>query len=256
MHPLPYHTQSLLDDLFERLTDGHDLTHRFHGGTNLVAYTIELVQVPAGDLHNHIINRRGYVSRVGGTHLTDLVERVPQCQLGGDEGQRVTRGLGGQRRGAAQTGIDLDDAVVVGLCVEGVLYVTLTHDTDMADRASCNILQLGDLLFGERDDRCHNNTFAGMDTQRVEVLHRHHGEAVVVTVADHLKLNLLPPFQALLNQYLAGEGEGTLAKLHELLLIGTDAGTLSSQRIGRAYHHRETDLTGSFQGMVKALHGT
>ena len=93
----------------------------------------------------------------------------------------------------------------------------------MADRASGYILQQGDLLFGERDDRCHHNTFTGVDTQRVEVLHRHHGEAVVVTVTDHLELNLFPPFQALLHQYLAGEGEGTPAELHKCGLICTDA---------------------------------
>ncbi len=93
-----------------------------------------------------------------------------------------------------------------------------------------------------------------MDAQRVEVLHRHHREAVVVLVADHLELDLLPPFQALLHQDLAGEGEGALAELDELLLVVADARSLSPQGVGGADHDGEPDLMCRPEGIVQALH--
>ena len=34
VHALSYHTQSLLDDFFERTSDGHDFAYRFHTRTN------------------------------------------------------------------------------------------------------------------------------------------------------------------------------------------------------------------------------
>ena len=47
-----------------------------------------------------------------------------------------------------------------------------------------------------------DDTLTGMDAQWVEVLHVTNGNTVVVTVANHLILNLFPTLQALLYQYL------------------------------------------------------
>ena len=71
-----------------------------------------------------------------------------------------------------------------------------------------------------------------MDAQRVEILHRSDGEAVVVGVAYHLKLYLFPAFQRLFYQNLGGEGEGTFGQFHKFLLVGADAGTQTAKGVG------------------------
>ena len=61
-----------------------------------------------------------------------------------------------------------------------------------------------------------------MDAQRVEILHRSYGEAMIVGVADALKLNLLPALQRLLDQNLGSKREGAFCQLAESFLVGTD----------------------------------
>ena len=48
-----------------------------------------------------------------------------QTDLGGKVCQRISRGLGSQGRGAGQARDDLDDAALLAVRVERVLYVTL-----------------------------------------------------------------------------------------------------------------------------------
>ena len=47
-----------------------------------------------------------------------------------------------------------------------------------------------------------NDTLTSMDAQWIEVFHVTYGDTVVVTVTNHLVLNLLPTLQTLLYQYL------------------------------------------------------
>ena len=62
VHTLANHTQTLLHDLLKALTNRHDLADRLHAGANLTAHAHELGQVPARDLHNHVIYLRSFVS--------------------------------------------------------------------------------------------------------------------------------------------------------------------------------------------------
>ena len=94
-----------------------------------------------------------------------------------------------------------------------------------------------------------------MDTQRVEVLHAGHGEAVVVGVADYFKLNFFPAFQRLFYQNLFGESERTFGQLNEGFFVGADTTTKTTQSVSRTYHDRITDFTGSLQSIFHALYG-
>ena len=125
----------------------------------------------------------------------------------------------------------------------------------MLHTAYGDVLQHLHLLFGERAGRRHNDGFARVNAQRVEILHGCHGEATVVLVADALELYLFPAFQRFLDQNLRGEGEGALGQLHEGFLVGADARAKTAQGVGRAYHDGEAYLTGSFQGVVHVLYG-
>ena len=197
VHALADHAQALLDNLLEGAADGHDFAHGLHAGTDLAAHADKLRQVPAGYLADEVVELRSDVGGVGRAHLADLVERVAQGNLGGHESQRITGGLGRQGRRTAQAGVDLDDAVVVGLGVEGILDVALAHNVQVADTLTRQGLQCLYLLVGERTGGRHHDALARVDAQRVEVLHAGHGEAVVVGVADHFELNLLPALERL-----------------------------------------------------------
>ena len=232
VHTLAYHTEALLDNFLKRTADGHDLTHRLHARTNLAAHADKLGEVPARNLANQVVELRSHVGRVGRAHFTNLVERIAQRNLGSHKSQRIASSLGCQCRRTRQTGIHLNHAVVVGLGVEGILDVAFTHDVQMTDALDGELLQHLHLLVGERTGRSHYDALTGVNTQRVEVLHAGHGEAVVVGVADDLELNLFPALERLLYQNLLGEGEGTLSQLEESIFVRTDAAAQSTQGIG------------------------
>ena len=93
VHALANHAQTFLNHLLERATDGHDFAYRLHAGAYLAADTCKLGEVPAGNLTNHVVQRRSNVSGRGGAHLANLVERVAQGNLGSDKGEGIARSL-------------------------------------------------------------------------------------------------------------------------------------------------------------------
>ena len=83
------------------------------------------------------------------------------------------------------------------------------------------------MIFGVRQRlRGRNNDgLAGMDAQRVEILHVTNGDTVVVPVAHDLIFDLFPSLQGLLYQHLRREREGFLRKGIQLLLVVAEART-------------------------------
>ena len=55
VHALTNHTETLLNHLFERASDRHNLTNRLHAGANLTAHTSKLGKVPTRNLTNHVV---------------------------------------------------------------------------------------------------------------------------------------------------------------------------------------------------------
>ena len=91
---------------------------------------------------------------------------------------------------------------------------------------------------GRDDDRV-----AGVDAERVDVLHRAHGDARVVGVAHDLVLDLLPADEALLDHDLADRA-GAQAGPDDLAVrrLGLDdAAAGAAQREGRADDGRQAD---------------
>ena len=117
---------------------------------------------------------------------------------------RAAYALGGlgQCRRPRQSGIDLDHPVIHGIRIVSILHITLTHNTYMAHDADRKLTKEIVVLVRQSLGRSDHDTLAGMDSERVEVLHVADGDTVVVTVAHHLILYLLPSLQALLYQYL------------------------------------------------------
>ena len=123
----------------------------------------------------------------------------------------------------------------------------MAHDLD-GERTQLVILAIGQSLRRSDDD-----TLTRMDAQRVEVLHVADRDAVVVAVAHHLVLYLLPALEALLHQHLGREREGLLAEAGQLLLVVCEATTQSAQRIGCTDDDGVAELLSSLAGLLHVL---
>jgi hypothetical protein len=80
----------LLNRFLKRATDAHDLANTLHTATEQPAHAVELLQVPAGNLYNAII-QAGLEARACDfrDRVLDLVERNAKTELRSDEGERV-----------------------------------------------------------------------------------------------------------------------------------------------------------------------
>ena len=225
---LPDHAHSLLDGLLETLADGHHFADALHAGADLAGHTLDLGQIPARQLADHIIDLRAL------GRIADFRQGVTQADLGRHEGQRIAGRLGGKGRGTAQARVDLDDAVVQApVRRKGELDVALADDIEMPHDLDGILVQevqlfLCQALRGRDDD-----ALARMDAQRVEVLHVADDQAAVLRVADDLELDLFPALERLLHQHLRCEGEGLGGRGDELRLIVAEAGTQSTEGEGR-----------------------
>ena len=72
----------------------------------------------------------------------------------------------------------------------------------MADDSYRKLAEQVVLMVGEGLRGSDHDTLAGMDSERVEVLHVADRDAVVVAVAHHLVFYLLPALEGLLYQHL------------------------------------------------------
>jgi hypothetical protein len=163
----------LLESLLEGLTDSHDFSDRLHRRRETARDTGELLQVPTRDLDDEVVEGRLEACRgVLGNRVLDLVEGDVETELRGGVGERVTGGLRGEGGRTGETGVDLDDAVLLRVGVERVLDVALSDDTEMTDDVDGGstehvVVGVGEGLGGGDDDGV-----TGVDTKRVEILCR------------------------------------------------------------------------------------
>ena len=242
---LAYHAQALLYGLLEVAAYGHDLSDALHAGAYLPRDTLELGEVPAGNLAHDIVES-GLEERRGGLGhgVLELEEPVAEAELGCYEREGIPRGLGRERRRAAEPRVDLYDPVVLPVGAERVLDVALSDYAYMAYYVYGGLAQEVELLVGECLRRGNDYALAGMYAQRVEVLHVADRDAVVVAVAHHLGLDLRPAAQRLLDQHLGREREGLARNCVEFGLVLAEARAEASERIGCAYDDGIADRCG------------
>ena len=203
MLALPNHTQALLYRLLECAAYGHHLADTLHRRAEQFRHAVELVQVPARDLADDVIQRRLEACRGDLRHrILYLVQAVSETELRRHECQRITRSLRREGARTRQSGIDLDDTVILRLGIQSILHVALAHDTYVSDDAYGDGTELMVLAVGERLRRSHDQTLARMYSERVKVLHVADRDTVVIAVAHDLVLDLLPTLERLLNKYL------------------------------------------------------
>ena len=248
------HPQALLDGLFEGAAHSHHLTHALHAGADLVRYPLEFGQIPTRNLAHDVIQGRFKEGRSGLGHgILQVKETVAQAQFRCHKGQRITGRLRCQGRRTAQTGIHLDDAVVHGIGIVGVLHVALAHNADMTHNLDGQFPQEIVVFVAERLRRSHDDALSGMDPERVEILHVADRNAVVVFIANNFIFNFFPAFQRLLHQHLGREGEGFLADLFQFLVVVHETRTQATQGVSGAHNQRIAQFLGGSPGGFDAL---
>ena len=118
---------------------------------------MELREVPAWNLADDVVQGRfkecrGFLC----DGILQVEKAVAQAEFRRHKCQRIACSLGGECRRTAETGIDLDDAVIIGLGIECILDIALAHDSEVTDAADGDFLKHLDLIFLERTGRSHD----------------------------------------------------------------------------------------------------
>jgi hypothetical protein len=92
-------TNRLLNRFLKRSTDAHDFTDALHATTQEAADTTELLQVPAGNLDNNIVQTRLEAGRRdSGNGVPDFVQGNVKTKFSGDKRKWVSGGFRGKSR--------------------------------------------------------------------------------------------------------------------------------------------------------------
>ena len=229
----------------ERPVDGHHLAGRLHLAAEAAIGAGELVEREARQLDDDVVER-GFEGGDGrtGHHVRDLGEAPPDGDLRRDPGDRVARGLRGQRRRARDARVDLDDGVLGRVRRERELDVAAALDAERPDDREGRTPEPLMHGVGQRLDGRDDDGIPRVDPERVHVLHRADGDARVVGVAHHLVLDLLPADETLLDHDLADRaGAQAGADAFAIRRLGLDdAAAGAAERECRPDDRRQPDL--------------
>ena len=234
--------------------------HRLAGGLHLHAEravgTRELVERPARQLDDDVVDRRleGGTVAAGG-RVRHLVEPLAERDERRDARDRVAGRLGGQRRRARYARIDLDDAVVGAVRRDRQLHVAAALQLQRAhDLQRAAPQPLDDRIRQGLDGRDHDRV-AGVHAHRVEVLHAADRDGGVRGVAQHFELDLLPAQQAALDQHLADGAGGQAMTDAEASLVRRvgESPAAAAERERRADDHCGAELLDEAHPVLDAL---
>src|SRR6185295_11682357 len=139
----------------------------------------------------------------------------------------------------------LDHAQLTTLPIARKLDVgAAAFDADSADHLDRGVTELLIALVRKRHLRGDRDGVAGVNAHRVEILDRADDDDVVVPVANHLELELVPAEQALLDEHLPDRAllQGAAEQLDELPPIAGGAATMAAQRERGPQDYREAEV--------------
>ena len=147
--------ERLLEGLLERAADGHRLADGLHLRAEVRVCGWELLERETRHLHDHIVERRLEAARrLARDVVAQLVERVADGEEGGDLRDREARRLRGERGGARDARVHLDDDAPPRLRVDGPLHVGATRrDADGVEDGERVVAHRLVFAVGERLDR-------------------------------------------------------------------------------------------------------
>ena len=236
----------LLQRLLEAAADAHGLAHALHLHAQPPVAALELVEVPARHLHDHVV-QGGLEEGAGASdRVLQLVQPVADGELAGDLGDGVAGGLAGQRRAAAHPRVDLDGVDLLLLVrAHRELHVAAAGEIpDGAHHLDGHRPHLLVRAVAQGHGRRHGDAVAGVYAHRIEVLDAADDGDVVVLVAQQLQLVLLPPEQGLVDHDLVdgADLQAVLQQLVELLGVLHEGRPRPAQGVAGADHQGEAEL--------------
>ena len=251
---------SLLERLLEAAADAHHLAHGLHLQAELAVAAVELVEVPARNLDDDIVERR-LEERAGGARdrVGQLIEVVADGQLRGDLGNRVARGLGRQCGRPAHARVDLDgDDVLLLVRRHRELHIAAAGKRpDGVHHVNGHVAHPLEGGVRQRHRRRHRDGVARVDAHRIEVLDGADDDHIVVGVAEQLELELLPPHQRLVDHHLMDRRDMQRAsqQLIELLRVVHHGRPRPTERERRPDAQWEPELLSGLLALEEALRG-
>ena len=245
----------LLEGLFVRLADAHDLAHGAHLRAELVFHALELLERPTRELDYHVVARGHVLVERAPLAARDLGQRESARQHGGDECDGETRRLGSQRGGARGTRVDLDDDVAVAHGVVRPLYVGAADDLHGIHDAVALLLQAIDDGLVDGLHGCGAERVAGMHAHRVDVFDGADGDHLAGGVTHDLKLELFPAEHRLLHQHLV-HGTRRQATRHDgtqLVHVVHQAAAGTAHGVSRAKHARISQVAGDVHRLIHGV---
>ena len=241
----------------ELAVDGHRLAGGLHLHAQRPIRLGKLVERPARQLDHDIVDRRfegGRADSRGG--VRQLVQPLPRAHQCGQPRDGVTGGLGGQRAGAADPWVDLDDAVVGAVGRHGQLDVAAALQAQGAHDLQGAAAQSLDHGVRQGLDRRHHDRVAGVYAHRIKVLHAADGDGRVGGVPQHLELDLVPAQQRALHQHLV-DGAGRQAvrdPLPGLDLVEGESASPAAKGECRPNHNGRIEMAHEREPVVHGLH--
>ena len=242
----------LPEGLLEGAADAHRLADRLHLRPERRIRPGELLEREARELDDDVVEGRLEAGRRRpGQVVRDLVERVADRELRGHLGDRVPGRLRRERRRARHARVHLDHAQLARLPVVSELDVRAPAlDADGADDRGRRVAQLLIRAVRERHLGRDRDRVARVHAHRIEVLDRADDDDVVVRVAHHLELELVPAAHGLLHQHLP---DRALAKADLHLAVRSvwrrcEASTVAAERERGPDDRRRRDAAEVVQG--------
>ena len=233
--------------------DAHDLAGGHHLGAQNVDGGGELVEGEPGQLGDDVVQLR--LKGGVGVGNFDVLQRHAHGDFRGDPGNGVAGGLGGQRGGTGDTGVDLNEVVFGGIGVERKLDVAAALHLQRPDDLDGGVVEHLHVVVAEGHDGGDHHAVAGVDAHGVDVLHAADGDGVVTRIPHDLEFDLLVALDGLFHQNLMDrrEGEGVEADLHQLVFIVSKAAAGAAESKGGTKHHRIADALGGLLGLLQGI---
>mmetsp|Transcript_14734 Transcript_14734/g.41039 ORF Transcript_14734/g.41039 Transcript_14734/m.41039 type:complete len:570 (-) Transcript_14734:1054-2763(-) len=250
------HTHSLLKGLLHGTTNTHHFSNRLHCRTNLTTDVFEFRHIPTRNLGDDVI-QTGLKSSLGLLchRIDDLCHGDSETQFGSHKSKWISSCFRSQSRGSGKTSIDLDNAIFKRFRMEGVLNVTFSDDTKMANSSDSSITKHVIFFIRQSLGWSHNHTISCVDSKRIEVFHVTNGHTIVISITDNLVLNFLPSLHALFDKNLRGCRQGFICHVSKVIFIVAHSTSKTSESKGRSNHERISDILGSFNSFFDRVGG-
>src|SRR5690606_26929092 len=159
-----------------------------------------------------------------GHRIRQFVQGVADRDFGGDPGDRITGGLGGEGAGPADPGIHFDDVIPVAFGIQGELDIAAAADVQGADDAQGGGAQALVVPIRQRLGGGDHDAVPGVDPHRIHVFHVADHDAVVGGIPHHFVFDLLVAGDAFFDEALADRAasQPVLGDLPQFLLTAGD----------------------------------